>query len=248
MPKRLVSKVVLLCCFCFLLSSRMNVKANSSSVQVSVDKSAATVTVTVTDASLSGKEVSIICYDPSWNGAQTDWSVKSGHVAYLGQRKLGTPATFTFRLNSKVAEGNYTLVLGADGKKVEQKFSFDAPKKDTGVGPVHVDPPIIEDKKAASLKAPSIKVKVKGKKVTVSWKKIKGAKGYQVYTAKKKKGKYKRIATLKKATKVKYTFSLKKKKKCYIKVRAYKKVSGKMVYSKYSKIKKASKAKKASKK
>ena len=100
-------------------------------------------------------------------------------------------------------------------------------------------PLVVAGKKKVSLKAPSIKVKVKGKKVTVSWKKIKGAKGYQVYTAKKKKGKYKRKATLKKATKVKYSFKLKKKKKCYIKVRAYKKVSGKMVYSKYSKIKKA---------
>lgn len=241
MPKRLVSKVFLLCCFCFLLSLPVNVKANSSSVQISTDKSAATVRVTVTDASFHGKEVSIVCYDPSWNGAQTDWSVKSGHVAYLGQTKLGTPSTFTFRLNSKAAEGNYTLVLGVGGNKIEQKFSFDAPKKDTDGDTGYVKPPVIENKKTVSLKAPSIKVKVKGKKVTVSWKKIKGAKGYQVYTAKKKKGKYKRITTLKKATKVKYTFSLKKKKKCYIKVRAYKKVSGKMVYSKYSKIKKASK-------
>ncbi len=241
MPKGLVSKVLLLCCFCFLLSSRVSVKANSSAVQISTDKSAATVTVTVTDTSFSGKEVSVICYTPSWNGAQSDWSVKSGHVAYLGQRKLGTPPVFTFRLNSKAATGNYTLVLGAGGKKIEQKFSFDEAKTSINDDSGHTKPPVIGKKKAASLKAPSIKVKVKGKKVTVSWKKVKGAKGYQVYTAKKKKGKYKRKATLKKATKVKYSFKLKKKKKCYIKVRAYKKVSGKMVYSKYSKIKKAAK-------
>lgn len=240
MPKGLVSKVFLLCCFCFLFSSH-DVKANSSAVQISADKNAATVTVTVTDTSLAGKQVSVICYAPSWNGVQSDWSVKSGHVVYLGQRKLGAPPTFTFRLNSKAAEGNYTLILGMDGKKIQQKFSFDEPKSDTGNGTGHVNPPVVSKKKTASLKAPSIKVKVKGKKVTVSWKKVKGAKGYQVYTAKKKKGKYKRKATLKKATKVKYSFKLKKKKKCYIKVRAYKKVSGKMVYSKYSKIKKAAK-------
>ncbi len=217
MPKGLVSKVLLLCCFCFLLSSRVSVKANSSAVQILTDKSAATVTVTVTDTSLSGKEVSVICYTPSWNGAQSDWSVKSGHVAYLGQRKLGTPPVFTFRLNGKAATGNYTLVLGAGGKKIEQKFSFDEAKTNINDDSGHVKPLVVAGKKKVSLKAPSIKVKVKGKKVTVSWKKIKGAKGYQV----------------------KYSFKLKKKKKCYIKVRAYKKVSGKMVYSKYSKIKKA---------
>lgn len=241
MPKGLVSKVFLLCCFCFILSSRVNVKANSSAVQISTDKSAATVTVTVTDASLIGKEVSIICYDPSWNGVQADWSVKSGHIVYLGQRKLSNPPAFTFRLNSRAAAGNYTLVLGVAGKKMEKKFSFDEPKTNTDNDTGHVKPPVIGGKKTVSLKAPSIKVKVKGKKVTISWKKVKGAKGYQIYTAKKKKGKYKRKITLKKATKVKYSFSLKKKKKCYIKVRAYKKVSGKMVYSKYSKIKKAAK-------
>lgn len=74
--------------------------------------------------------------------------------------------------------------------------------------------------------------------VTVKWKKIKKAKGYQVYRSMKKKGTYKRIATIKKGSRVKYiNKKLKKGKRYYFKVRAYTKTGGKKVYSKYSKVK-----------
>ena len=74
--------------------------------------------------------------------------------------------------------------------------------------------------------------------VTVKWKKIKKAKGYQVYRSMKKKGTYKRIATIEKGSRVKYiNKKLKKGKRYYFKVRAYTKTGGKKVYSKYSKVK-----------
>ena len=91
------------------------------------------------------------------------------------------------------------------------------------------------------VKAPS-KVKLtsakngKGKKFTVKWKKVTGAKGYQLQYALNKKFKKKKSIQTKKT---KYTIKkLKKKKTYYIRVRAYKMNGKKKVYGKWSTVKK----------
>lgn len=74
--------------------------------------------------------------------------------------------------------------------------------------------------------------------ITVKWKKVKKADGYQIYRATSKKGKYKKIKTVKKASTVTYTNKkLKAGKKYYYKVRAYQKKGKKTRYSKFSAIK-----------
>lgn len=85
--------------------------------------------------------------------------------------------------------------------------------------------------KKLTLGKPKFKVKKKGKKAKVTWKKVKGAEGYVVYGG-KKKSKLKKLKTLK-AKKTKYT---KKKvgKKYYFKVKAFTKVGKKKFYSKGS--------------
>ena len=76
----------------------------------------------------------------------------------------------------------------------------------------------------------------KGKKINVKWKKVKGAKGYQLQYALNKKFKKKKSIQTKKT---KYTIKkLKKKKTYYIRVRAYKMNGKKKVYGKWSKVKK----------
>lgn len=76
------------------------------------------------------------------------------------------------------------------------------------------------------------------KTVTVKWKKVSGASGYEIYSATKKKGKYKKTATVKKGSTVSYKHKkLKKKKTYYYKVRAYRTANGKKVYGSYSNIK-----------
>ena len=86
-----------------------------------------------------------------------------------------------------------------------------------------------------SIKKPVITLKAKKKAAVVSWKKIKGVSGYEIYRSTKKKKGYKKIKTAKKAAIVKYTNKkLTKKKKYYYKIRAYKIVDGKKVYSSYS--------------
>ena len=70
-------------------------------------------------------------------------------------------------------------------------------------------------------------------------KKQKNLSGYEVYRSTKKNKSFKKITTLKKAGKVIYVNKkLKKGKTYYYKVRAYKVVSGKKVYGKFSTIKK----------
>jgi hypothetical protein len=82
-------------------------------------------------------------------------------------------------------------------------------------------------------------VNVKKKSAKLTWKKVTGATGYEVYRSTKKKSGYKKVATIKKASTVKYTKKkLKKGKTYYFKIRAYRTVNGKNVYSKFTSAKK----------
>ena len=101
-------------------------------------------------------------------------------------------------------------------------------------------------KKVTSLKVKSTKKKV----ATVTWKKAANVSGYELYRATSKKGKYKKVKTIKMSN-LKSTSTLKLKgstitftnnklkagKKYYYKVRAYKTVGSKKIYSTYSSIK-----------
>ena len=81
---------------------------------------------------------------------------------------------------------------------------------------------------------PSVGIRSGKRKITVKWKKVTGATGYVVYRAKKKNGKYKKIRTLKRSARSYTNTGIKKGKRYYYKVRAYRKVKGKRIYSEYS--------------
>jgi hypothetical protein len=79
---------------------------------------------------------------------------------------------------------------------------------------------------------------LKGKKVQLKWKKISGASGYEVYRSLKKTKSYKKVATIKKGSTISWkNQKLTKGKTYYYKVRAYRTVSGKKVYSSWSDVK-----------
>lgn len=109
--------------------------------------------------------------------------------------------------------------------------SLNAEKKATTTKPTVVKKPtavkkVVVAKASAKLKAGKKKVTVKIKKAAVS--------GYQIKYASNKNLKK---AKTKNTTKTTYTIkSLRSKKKCYVKVRAYKVVKGKKIYGSYSKI------------
>lgn len=101
-------------------------------------------------------------------------------------------------------------------------------------------PKVEQDEKivVAKVKGVSVKIVKKTKKAKISWKKVNGAAGYKVIYATDKKFKkgVKKITT--KKTKC-VSKKLKKGKKYFVKVRAYKKdKTGKIVYGKYSAVKK----------
>ncbi|MBQ2285018.1 MAG: fibronectin type III domain-containing protein, partial [Clostridia bacterium] len=81
---------------------------------------------------------------------------------------------------------------------------------------------------------------VKGKKLKVKWKKVSGANGYQIVIATNKKfTKGKKTYTIKKASTTSKTITgLKKNKTYYVRVRAYNKSGSTKKYGKYSTIKK----------
>jgi fibronectin type 3 domain-containing protein len=79
------------------------------------------------------------------------------------------------------------------------------------------------------LVTPTIKTSVSGRKVTISWSKVTGAKGYQIQR-KTKSGPWKTIKT---TTSLQYTNSLSLAGSYYYRVRAYQVVSNKYYYSAY---------------
>lgn len=78
------------------------------------------------------------------------------------------------------------------------------------------------------------KKKATKKKITVTYKKSKGASGYEVSYSTKKNFK-KKYTTVKKTKKTKLTFKRKVKGAYYVRIRSYKKVGKKYYYSKYTK-------------
>lgn len=84
----------------------------------------------------------------------------------------------------------------------------------------------------------SVKMASSKKKVTISWKKVAKAKGYEIYKATGKSGKFKKIKTITKAGTVKYVDKSVKKKSTYrYKIRAYATKGGKKYFTVFSPVK-----------
>ena len=104
----------------------------------------------------------------------------------------------------------------------------------TPTQPTQTSKPVAKPK-SAKIK----KVKAAKKAISVQWKKVSGVKGYQIQVATDKKfKKNKKTVTVKKQKTTKVTVKkLKAKKKYYVRIRTYKTVKGKKVYSSWSKVK-----------
>ncbi|MGI6721997.1 MAG: hypothetical protein ACOX4I_05535 [Anaerovoracaceae bacterium] len=94
------------------------------------------------------------------------------------------------------------------------------------------------DAAKAAAKAPKLTLTAGRHKIKVRWSRVKGADGYMVYRTAKKNGTFKALHKARGLCNQAYT-SINKKtgKKYYYKVRAYKRVNGKVVYGLYSKVK-----------
>lgn len=144
----------------------------------------------------------------------------------------------TLKVSSVLNKGTYYVRISRDYSsdcKYVLKFNPQSTSKKSSSSS--------KSKKSTSKKKSSAKkpAKVKGLKITkigrrtarISWKKVKGAKGYQVKVATNKSFFYSiKKFTKKKRVALKNLYS----NKYYIKVRAYKKKKGKKIFGKYSKI------------
>ena len=136
-------------------------------------------------------------------------------------------------VSSGLTSGSHCSICGAviTPQTVIPKIS--APTQPT-TAPTTAPKPVLKPKSAKFKK-----VKAAKKAVSVEWKKVSGVKGYQVQAATDKKfKKNKKTITVKKQKTTKVTIKkLKAKKKYYVRIRTYKTVNGKKVYSSWSKVK-----------
>ena len=188
-----------------------------------------TVTVHISERSLS-----------YWNSNQTTLNINSD----------GTQDKWT------LAAGTRTIYVGASSDKLlmNKKVNVQEVKKDSNAGNNNNNnssnnsnsnnnsnnnnsgnTTTVTVKKPTKVTKVTATVAKNKKKVTLKWKKVKNANGYEIYRATKKNGKYTKVKTITKASTVKFTDKkVKKGKTYYYKVRAYKKASGTKVYGTYS--------------
>ena len=129
--------------------------------------------------------------------------------------KAGKDYKLTYKNNKNI--GKATIIISGIGSYKDQKtvtFKI-VPKKPTFTS-----------------------AKYQNNEVTLKWKKVKGATGYEIYRSTKKNSGYKKIGTIKKGSKVTYIDKkkLKQNKKYYYKIRAVKK-NYKSSYSKVKSVK-----------
>ena len=175
--------------------------------------------------------------DVYYDGTQSEWNkINIGHSnefltnASLHCSSTPTPEPTPTPTPNPVPQPSTQHAQETPQQAAQQTAQQPSVKNDTATEQVNVAKP-----KSVSPK----KVKSAKKAVSVEWKKVGGVKGYQIQVATDKKfKKNKKTVTVKKQKTTKTTVKkLKSKKKYYVRVRTYKIVNGKKVYSSWSKVK-----------
>ena len=170
-------------------------------------------------------------------------SVKKGAVVNGSQLKDG----YVIKIAPGYYEGDYGIIIA---RKQNNSTSDEKPTPVPTPSPTQqVTQPTAHNDTATTLQAKNTvskpkstntkKIKAAKKAVSVEWKKVSGVSGYEIQLATDKKfKKNKKTVTIKKQKTTKTTVKkLKAKKKYYVRVRTYKIVNGKKVYSSWSKVK-----------
>ena len=168
----------------------------------------------------------------SYNSNKLSWNKVTGSSGYEVLRATSKTGTYksvkTITSGSTVSYTDKSLATGTTYYyKVRAYRTVDKKKVYSSYSSIVSAKPV--------LKTPSVKLTSGSKKATIKWEKISGASGYEVYRATSKSGKYSKIKTITKNSTVSYVnSSLTKNKTYYYKVRAYRTVNGKKIYSSYS--------------
>ena len=189
---------------------------------------------TTTDDTTQTKEVTTpgsVKATVAYNQIKLSWKASDNATGYEVYQKNGK----TFKKIATVKKTSYTVKKLTTGTKytfkvraygtVDGKKTYSGYTKTVSAKPAPAAPQKVAVKNSAK------------KTAKLSWKKVAGADGYEVYRSNAAKGKFKKIATSKSGKSVSYTNKkLSKNKTYYYKVRAYKNVKGKKVYGEYSKV------------
>lgn len=171
----------------------------------------------------------------NYNSVSLSWSKGSGVTGYKIYRKPYGGSYTCIKTITDAATVSYTNTGLKTGTKYYYKIKATG---ETADGKVVYSAYSAVKAAKPYLKKPVLKTTAGKKSVTLKWNRIAGASGYKIYRSVKKGSGYKCIKTMKKGTTVSYkNTKLKKGKKYYYKVRAYRIVAGKKVYSSYSAVK-----------
>lgn len=171
-----------------------------------------------------------------YNDAKISWSAASDAEGYQIYRKTGKSGSYkNIKTIKGSAAGTYYDGSLLTGTQYYYKMRSFAAGKD---GTVYSKWSSEKSLKPALAKPKIKSVKAGKKKLTVKWAKVKGASGYVIYRSAKKSGGFRKVKTIKKGKTVSFkNTKLKSKKTYYYKIRAYRTVKGKKVYSAYSAVK-----------
>jgi fibronectin type 3 domain-containing protein len=163
-----------------------------------------------------------------YNGVKLSWSAVPGANEYKIYRATKSSGTYSLiKTTTSLSYTNTGLTAGSTyyyrirayqtGKKVYSKYSSVVSAKPIPATPANL--------KAAKTSSTSIKL---------TWNGVSGASGYEIYRAASSTGTY---SLIKSTTSCSYSnTSLAKGKTYYYKIRAYKTVNGKKIYSSYTSV------------
>lgn len=226
----------------FWKSSNPNVveiyKSDGSSAAVRAIKTG-TATITAHDVSgnvkaqckVTVKALSVSASSAAYNKIKISWSGISGAEKYYVHRYSSSGKLIeSWNCGSKTSFTDTGLTTGTT-------YYYKVSARKTGYAGVYSS---MKTAKPALSRpgAPSVS-RISSKYVKVKWKGISGETGYQVYRATSKNGKYSKVASVKMAS-YKYPYAkimTNRGKTYYYKVRAYKKIGSKTVYSSFSSYK-----------
>lgn len=182
-----------------------------------------------------GKPSGLKVASVSYNSAKIMWNAQKGATGYRIYRAEGSKglsmykdidASATAFADTGLATGvSYKYAVAALTEAGEN--TLESAKSES----ISVKP---------ALKKTSVKLSPGKKKIKVKWSKVSGASGYVIMRSTKKGSGYKTVKTVKKGSAVSFTNKkLKKGKKYYYKVRAYRIVNGKKVFGAYSAVRSA---------
>ncbi len=216
-------------------SSNTKVAAVSSTGTVTI-KNAGTAILTVKAAATSGYNAASKNIKLTVKKAPQNIYAKNQTKTY-GAKKFKLKASARTKLSYK--SGNSTIAKVSPAGTVSIKNPGKATITITAAESANYKKAVKNVSLNIKLKKPVLKVRALGnRKLRLTWSRVPGAAGYQVYLYDTKRKKYVRKITKKAKNRYAIHGNVKRGKVCKYKVRAYRKVSGKKVYSAYSSVKK----------